>query len=138
MNKPSDLQPGQQHLLKEAVTLLSQMAYHNAFDHGFWGDYYNSLNVMEVSFSLAMKYKTDVKLSKIALMHSELGEMTEGVRKPHADEHCPEFTSEEIELADAFIRGFDYAAAFNLRLGEAILAKMEYNASRPHMHGKGA
>jgi hypothetical protein len=72
----------------------------------------------------------------IALMHSELSEMLEGVRAPCPDKHCPEFTSEEIELADLFIRGFDYAGGFQLRLGEAILAKLRFNASRPHMHGK--
>ena len=72
----------------------------------------------------------------IALMHSELSEMLEGIRKPGPDSHCPEFTSEEIELADLFIRGFDYAEAHSLRLVDAILAKMAFNETRPHMQGK--
>lgn len=76
------------------------------------------------------------KLTKICLMHSELGEMTEGVRKPGPDQHITEFTQEEVELADLFIRGADYAGKYNLRLVEAIQAKMDYNDSRPYKHGK--
>jgi NTP pyrophosphatase (non-canonical NTP hydrolase) len=72
----------------------------------------------------------------IALMHSELSEMLEGVRKPAKDEHCPMFSSEEIELADLIIRAFDYAEGFNLRLEYALEAKMAFNKTRPHKHGK--
>lgn len=66
----------------------------------------------------------------IALMHSELSEALEGVRKGAQDEHLPEFTSEEVEFADALIRIFDYAGARQLRLGEAFVAKLLYNANR--------
>lgn len=76
------------------------------------------------------------KAEKIALMHSELSEMLEGVRKPGPDHHCPEFTQEEVELADLLIRAADYTGAYNLRLVEAIRAKLAYNRSRPYKHGK--
>ncbi|CAB4162165.1 NTP-PPase_u5 domain containing protein [uncultured Caudovirales phage] len=66
----------------------------------------------------------------IALMHSELSEALEGVRKGTQDEHLPEFTSEEVELADSLIRILDYAGARQLRLGEAFVAKLLYNANR--------
>jgi len=72
----------------------------------------------------------------IALMHSELSEMLEGVRKPGPDSHCPQFTKEEIELADVLIRAFDYADGFGLRLAQAMLAKMAYNTTRPYKHNK--
>lgn len=66
----------------------------------------------------------------IALMHSELSEMLEGVRKSLQDDHLPAFKSEEVELADLLIRAFDYAAGHRLRLGEAFVEKMEYNRTR--------
>ena len=76
------------------------------------------------------------KAEMVALMHSELSEMLEGIRKPGPDSHCPAFTSEEIELADVLIRAADYAGGHGLRLVEAVAAKMQFNQSRPHKHGK--
>lgn len=37
---------------------------------------------------------------------------------------------EEVELADALIRIFDYAGAYKLDLGGALLEKMAYNKNR--------
>ncbi len=66
----------------------------------------------------------------IALIHSEISEAMEGGRKDAMDEHCPEYASVTIELADALIRIFDLAGALNLSLGEAFLAKLIYNKER--------
>lgn len=147
ITKPSQLTPGQLHLLKESLQLFAKIANENARAHGFYDEQdltafalseYGQVGDPRIGESLRTKYLLDVRLSKIDLIHSELGEMTEGVRKPGPDEHCPEFTSEEIEAADAFIRLMDYAQEWGLRFAEAVVAKMEYNASRPYKHGKGA
>lgn len=111
-------------LFIEALRQFVAQAYHNSASKGFW-DGTPRPNV-----------PVETRSSKIALMHSELSEMLEGVRKPAPDSHCPDFTSEEIELADLIIRAADYAGARELRLAQAILAKMGYNASRPFKHGK--
>jgi NTP pyrophosphatase (non-canonical NTP hydrolase) len=66
----------------------------------------------------------------IALMHSELSEALEGVRKDKMDDHLPHRKSEEVELADVLIRLFDYAGAYGLDLSGAFEEKMEYNAKR--------
>lgn len=68
--------------------------------------------------------------TKLCLIHSEISEAMEGYRKDLMDDHLPDRKMVEVELADAMIRIGDLAAALNLDLGGAIVAKMEYNAIR--------
>lgn len=106
---------------------------------GFWFNF-SKINFFEINSGLDHfvyeEFVSMEKARKIALMHSELSECLEAIRKPKQDEHCPEFTNETIELADAIIRIFDYAGRYNLPLAQAILAKHNFNQGRPHKHGK--
>lgn len=73
----------------------------------------------------------------IALMHSELSEALEAYREGNpASEKIPTFTKAEEEFADAVIRIAEWCEGKGLRIDRAIEAKLEYNTTRPHKHGK--
>ncbi len=67
---------------------------------------------------------------KLCLIHSEISEAMEGDRKGLKDDHLPQRDMREVELADAVIRIFDLAGAYDMDLGGAIVEKLTYNQQR--------
>ena len=69
--------------------------------------------------------------NKLMLIVSEVSEAMEGDRKSLPDDKLPHRPMREVELADAVIRIFDLAGAYDMDLGGAIAEKMAFNAIRP-------
>lgn len=67
---------------------------------------------------------------KLCLIHSEISEAMEGDRKGVPDDKLPHRPMREVELADALIRIFDLAGAYNMDIGGALVEKMAYNNRR--------
>jgi NTP pyrophosphatase (non-canonical NTP hydrolase) len=101
-------------------------AFEIARKHGFWDD---------AGSAEEKGLRNYFDTTKICLMHSELSEAMEGLRKGTMSDKIPEFTSVEEELADTVIRIMSFAHGRNLRVAEAVIAKMRYNANRLYKHG---
>lgn len=74
--------------------------------------------------------KSRNKGEQLMLIVSEVSEAMEGVRKDLMDDKLPHRKMEEVELADALIRIFDYACGHGLDLEGAYQEKMAYNRTR--------
>lgn len=104
---------------------LSHTLHAHARKKGFYEPYENMNEEDYVVFYL----------KQLAMVHSEVSEVLEAIRKEKGDDVVVE------ELADIIIRVLDFWAFLsqtqytNRSLAQAIVNKMEKNMERPAMHG---
>ena len=113
--------------LRQLLTLFSAELHQNSRAKGWWDDR------DELSKTPAGHVAVDIGC--LALAGTELAEAIEATRVPCQDDHIPFYTGQEAEVADTIIRLLDFAAARNLKVVDAMIAKADYNRSRSYKHG---
>lgn len=108
--------------IADSLTHLQAIIYRGNVDAGWWKNI--------ATGEAHPKGDVTLQLSKLALVHSEVSEAVEGVRKGLMDDHLKERPMAEVELADAIIRAFDLAGHEGWDLAGAIVEKLYYNAQR--------
>jgi len=118
-----------------AVNTLIYHCHGAALNAGWWRHGPTGLDLIQVIHvprdELQRLLAKAIVAQKLCLVHSEISEAMEGHRKGLMDDKLPHRTMLEVELADAIIRICDLAGALSLDLGDALTAKMAYNAVRP-------
>lgn len=104
--------------VKAGIGMLQNLCHERAVAAGWWHD-----------------IETGEKINKnkaelLCLIHSEISEAMEGLRKNLMDDKVPTRPMVEVELADAIIRIMDMAGGFNYDIAGAIIDKLEYNKNR--------
>lgn len=107
----------------QSIPDLIRIAHKTALEHGWWNDMRSPLECM-------------------ALIHSEVSEAVEEIRKPkcainenwYQADGKPEGVG--MELADAVIRIFDFCGYHKINLEGCLIGKMKFNETRPWKHGK--
>lgn len=117
------------------INELIEKAHENAVKHGFWEDFslikdiVDEIDCLDEYDKVNKILKTNAICTRLTLIHDEVSEATEGLRKN-------DIANFKEELADIAIRLADLVGGLNIDLEGEIKKKMKINHNRPYKHGK--
>ncbi len=110
----------------------------NAY-HSIRRNFVAAFNVLAAEVSETAKskgWKKSNDAEGLMLMVAELGEACTALRHGNpADNKIANFSGVEAELADVIIYIMNYAMLREYKIAEAVVAKIEFNKTRPERHG---
>lgn len=116
----------------DSIRAMQSAIYRNNVDHGFWDE----------TSPDELAENPEYFGNKLMLVVSELVEAHDDLRSGDP-ERLGYFLNEQgkpegfsTEIADAIIRLLDLSTHLGLDIGSVIMAKHEYNKTRPYKHGK--
>jgi len=132
MEKPDPEQDDRWYYLRAII----EDCHTNAKNKGWWDKYGQGAQADRVLHD----FKPDIIAAKLMLVSGELGEALEEVRDGNPGfYYAPDGSGKPegvgVELADVVIRVFDLASWLGIDLADMIRLKMEYNRTRPYLHG---
>lgn len=105
----------------QGAKLLASSCHMIAANGGWWHD-------PETGEKISLEAGTRER--KLLLIHSELSEAVEGLRKDLADDKLPQHSMYSVELIDTVIRLFDLLGAEDFDPAEIIRDKLAFNIQR--------
>ena len=131
------------------VNALQHECGETSESHGFKNDWHIAARLEEFADSFfegehkkllidaAVALRNNILAAKLALIHSEISEALESLRKNGGAQGALDGQGNfGEELADAMVRILDTGTFTKDNLGDELLHKMKVNQGRPHMHGK--
>lgn len=112
----------------DGISDLVREALDNASAHGFHEAHKKVIRACDDAHC-GEDAERAVVLEMLAKVSSEVGEAVSAVQ--HGDDNAL-----YDELADICIRVFDLAGWLGIDFGSRIIGKMQYNRTRPYLHGK--
>lgn len=116
--------------IRNGLTEVISLCHNASYNRGWWHDQEKGLPLL-VKDGMPPSMEKYVKCTKLLLGISETSEAMEGIRTNAPDDKLPQFSMETVEIADHLIRLFDYIGAYQLPVVDAIMAKVDFNATRP-------
>lgn len=122
------MEKGEWDALDSLLEKLGEECYRRSRANGFWESY--DVDSPQATMEVAVK---------IGLVIGECSELMEAWREGNPWAPCnktPTLTITNEEIADVIIRMLDLASFLRVNVGDAVRAKLEFNATRPYKHSK--